>query len=79
MGTNNLPHHRQHCPFHAERETTGGGGEVMRIDAWIMLILGCLILYGGLTRSFYLAYKASKNAPPEAGTEEEEHIIPKTY
>jgi hypothetical protein len=51
----------------------------MRIDAWIMLIVGCLILYGGLTRSFYIAYKASKNAPPDVGTEEEEHIIPKTY
>jgi hypothetical protein len=51
----------------------------MRIDAWIMLIVGCLILYGGLARSFYIAYKASKNAPPGTGTEEEEHIIPKTY
>jgi hypothetical protein len=50
----------------------------MRIDAWIMLIVGCVILYGGLARSFYIAYQASKNAPPDS-TEEEEHIIPKTY
>ncbi len=51
----------------------------MRIDAWLMLIVGCLILYGGLTWSFYTAYQSSKHAPPDAGTEEEEHIIPKTY
>lgn len=32
----------------------------MSIGAWVMLIIGCVILYGGLSRSFYVAHKHAK-------------------
>ncbi|MCX6647591.1 MAG: MetS family NSS transporter small subunit [bacterium] len=44
----------------------------MRIDAWIMLIFGCVILYGGLTRSLIIASKHSKMPRPEGFTEEDD-------
>lgn len=37
----------------------------MRIDAWIMLIIGCSILYGGLGYCLYTAWKNRGKYEPE--------------
>ncbi|MFH1676583.1 MAG: hypothetical protein ABIC40_06115 [bacterium] len=38
--------------------------------AWILLIFGCVVLYGGLTRSLIIAYKHSKDKAPTADEED---------
>ena len=38
-------------------ETSGG---IMPVTAWIMLIIGCLVLYGGLSVCIAIAFRSKK-------------------
>jgi len=37
----------------------------MPISAWIMLILGCIVLYGGLAYCLYIAYRNRNESPKD--------------
>jgi hypothetical protein len=42
-------------PLQEKRFRHRGGGLIMPVSAWIMLVIGCLILYGGLAYCLALA------------------------